>query len=55
VKSYYEVLSDVVSVLHLQGGYIRGWGDKDLRMLDHFQMGPGLVRGFGPSGIGRET
>jgi outer membrane protein insertion porin family len=52
VKSYYEVLSDVVSVLHLQGGYIRGWGDKDLRMLDHFQLGPNLVRGFGPSGIG---
>ncbi len=51
-RNYYEVVSDVVSVLHLQGGNIAGWGGKDLRMLDHFQMGPNLVRGFSPSGIG---
>jgi outer membrane protein insertion porin family len=51
-RSYYEMFSDVVAVLHLQGGHIAGWGDKDLRMLDHFQMGPNLVRGFAPSGIG---
>src|SRR5499433_1377782 len=56
-RTYYEVLQDVVGVLHLQGGYITGWGKKDvdggnLRMLDHFQMGPQLVRGFAPSGIG---
>ena len=51
-RSYYELFSDVVSVLHLQGGHITGWGGKDLRMLDHFQMGPNLVRGFAPSGIG---
>ena len=25
---------------------------EDLRMLDHFQMGPNLVRGFAPAGIG---
>jgi outer membrane protein insertion porin family len=36
----------------LQGGHIAGWGGKDLRMLDHFQMGPNLVRGFAPAGIG---
>ena len=51
-RSYYEMFSDVVAVLHLQGGHVAGWGDKDLRMLDHFQMGPNLVRGFAPSGIG---
>ncbi len=51
-RNYYEVFPDVVSVLHLQGGQISGWGSKDLRMLDHFQMGPNLVRGFSPSGIG---
>jgi len=51
-RSYYEVLPDVVGVLHLQGGYLTGWGDKSLRMLDNFQMGPNLVRGFAPSGIG---
>ena len=26
--------------------------DGGLRMLDHFQMGPNLVRGFAPAGIG---
>jgi outer membrane protein insertion porin family len=51
-RNYYEVMSDVVSVLHLQAGQITGWGGSDLRMLDHFQMGPNLVRGFAPSGIG---
>ena len=51
-RSYYEMFSDVVAVLHLQGGHIAGWGGKDVRMLDHFQMGPNLVRGFAPSGIG---
>jgi outer membrane protein insertion porin family len=59
VKSYYEVLPDVVGLLSLQGGIINGFGGRalrdegtDLRMLDHFQMGPQLVRGFAPSGIG---
>jgi outer membrane protein insertion porin family len=51
-RTYYEVLPDVVSVLKLQGGNIASWGGKDLRMLDHFQMGPNLVRGFAPAGIG---
>jgi len=45
-------VSDIISVLHLQGGYVTGWGDKPLRMLDHFQMGPNLVRGFQTAGIG---
>jgi outer membrane protein insertion porin family len=56
VRTYYEVLQDVIGLLHLQGGYITGWGAKNegsnLRMLDHFQLGPTLVRGFAPSGIG---
>jgi outer membrane protein insertion porin family len=51
-RTYYEVLPDVVGVLHLQGGQLQGWGSKGLRMLDNFQMGPNLVRGFEPSGIG---
>jgi outer membrane protein insertion porin family len=52
MRTYYEMLSDVVAVLHLQGGHIGSWGGKDLRFLDHFQMGPNLVRGFAPAGIG---
>jgi outer membrane protein insertion porin family len=51
-RNYYEIVSDIVGVLKLQGGNIAGWGSKDLRMLDHFQMGPNLVRGFAPAGIG---
>jgi len=51
-RTYYEVFPDVVGVLHVQGGYLTGWGDKSLRMLDNFQMGPNLVRGFAPAGIG---
>jgi len=49
--SYHEVLPDVVGFVHLQAGQISGWGG-GLRMLDHFQMGPNLVRGFAPAGIG---
>jgi outer membrane protein insertion porin family len=52
VRNYYELLPDVVGVLHLQGGLMSAWGGQQLRSLDHFQMGPSLVRGFAPSGIG---
>jgi len=52
VRTYYEVFPDVIGVLHLQGGQLQGWGGKSLRMLDNFQMGPNLVRGFAPAGIG---
>ena len=51
-RTYYEVFPDVVGVFKLQGGNVAGWGGKDLRMLDHFQMGPNLVRGFAPAGLG---
>src|SRR4051794_11555881 len=51
-RTYYEVLPDIVSVLKLQGGSVQPWGGSTLRMLDHFQMGPNLVRGFSPAGIG---
>jgi outer membrane protein insertion porin family len=50
--TYREVVSDVVGVFRVQGGHITGWGDRNLRMLDHFQMGANLVRGFAPAGIG---
>jgi outer membrane protein insertion porin family len=51
-RSYYEAFADIVGVLRLQAGNITGWGNRDLRMLDHFQLGPTLVRGFAPSGLG---
>jgi outer membrane protein insertion porin family len=51
-RTYYELMPDIVGVLHLQGGHLSGWGSNSLRMLDQFQMGPNLVRGFAPAGIG---
>ena len=51
-RNYYELFADVVAVARLQAGHMTGWGGKDLRMLDHFQKGPDLVRGFAPGGFG---
>ncbi|MBV9348867.1 MAG: outer membrane protein assembly factor BamA [Pseudolabrys sp.] len=52
MRNYYEVLPDVIGLLKLQAGHVAGWGSGGLRSLDHFQMGPNLVRGFAPSGFG---
>ncbi len=62
VRRYFEVINDVVGVVHLQAGNINGWdngsvdfgqlGTNGVRMLDNFQMGPNLVHGFAPAGIG---
>ncbi|MFK4382658.1 MULTISPECIES: outer membrane protein assembly factor BamA [unclassified Bradyrhizobium] len=50
-KYYTPLVSDIVGLVRLQGGMLNKIGT-DLRMLDHFQMGPNLVRGFSPNGIG---
>jgi outer membrane protein insertion porin family len=62
LRRYFEVIYDIVGVLHLQAGAIEGWGNgsvdggqigtSGVRMLDNFQMGPNLVHGFAPAGIG---
>jgi outer membrane protein insertion porin family len=52
VKYYTPLVADVVGLIHLQGGMLNQLGSDQLRMLDHFQMGPNLVRGFAPNGIG---
>jgi outer membrane protein insertion porin family len=52
VRYYTEVLPDVVGLLRLQGGHVTAWGGDTLSILDHFQMGPNLVRGFASAGIG---
>jgi outer membrane protein insertion porin family len=51
-RTYYEVVSDLVGVVHLQGGNMIGLSGPTVRMLDDFKMGPNLVRGFQPAGIG---
>src|SRR5262249_44211784 len=51
-KYYTPLVSDIVGLVHLQGGILNQIGNNELRMLDQFQMGPNLVRGFAPNGIG---
>jgi outer membrane protein insertion porin family len=51
-KLYNEILPDLIGLLRFQGGIASGWGGQGLRMLDHFQSGPNMVRGFAPSGFG---
>ena len=63
VRAYYEIVSDLVSLLHLQAGdmfSLKSCPTQDtcvsnsnyVRLLDDFKMGPNLVRGFQPAGIG---
>jgi outer membrane protein insertion porin family len=51
-RAYYDVWSDVVALFRVQGGHVASWGGQQLRMLDHFFLGPSLVRGFAQAGIG---
>ena len=62
MKTYYEVVTDLIGSLHLQAGDMLGFNkcpanecassDGYVRMLDDFKMGPNLVRGFEPAGLG---
>ena len=62
-RYYKELYEDIVGVVKLQGGHIESIGRNrssaglatvggDLRLIDHYFLGPTLVRGFAPSGIG---
>ena len=53
LRYYRPIFEDFIGIVHLQGGNVTGFGsEKQLRISDEFQMGPTLVRGFAPSGIG---
>ncbi len=49
---YHPITEDFVGMLHLQGGQINAFGSKPLDLINNFMMGPTLVRGFAPAGIG---
>jgi outer membrane protein insertion porin family len=51
-KYYTPLVADIVGLIHVQGGILTPVGNNGIRMLDQFQMGPNLVRGFAPNGIG---
>lgn len=50
-RYYREIFEDVVGFARIQGGHVQSTSD-ELRMIDHYFLGPTLVRGFAPSGIG---
>ena len=49
---YHPITEDFIGILHLQGGQINGYGSQPLDIINNFNMGPSLVRGFAPGGIG---
>jgi outer membrane protein insertion porin family len=53
-RYYHEIFDDVVGIARVQGGHVAslGGGSDGLRIVDHFFLGPSLVRGFASSGIG---
>jgi len=53
VRMYREITDDFVGVVKGLGGYVYG---NNLRVIDNFNLGPALVRGFAPGGLGpRDT
>ena len=53
VRMYREITDDFVGVVKGMAGYVYG---NNLRVIDNFNLGPALVRGFAPGGIGpRDT
>jgi outer membrane protein insertion porin family len=51
-RYYYPITDDFTAFVRAQGGQINAFGGQDLRIIDNFNVGPTLVRGFAPGGIG---
>lgn len=52
LRYYRPVYDEIIGILHVQGGNISSLDGGPLRITDMFQLGPSLVRGFAPSGLG---
>jgi outer membrane protein insertion porin family len=52
LRYYHEIYDQIVGLVHLQGGDLQSFGGSRLRIVDNFNLGPSLVRGFAPFGIG---
>jgi outer membrane protein insertion porin family len=53
LRFYHTVYNDdIVGILRFQGGDLASIGNNQLRIVDNFNLGPSLVRGFAPNGIG---
>lgn len=51
-RYFRPIYDQIIGLVHLQAGDIRSIGGGDLRIVDNFNLGPTLVRGFAPQGIG---
>ena len=54
VRYFHELpyFNDIVGIARLQGGDLSGIAGYQPRVFDNFNLGPSLVRGFAPGGIG---
>jgi outer membrane protein insertion porin family len=52
IRYYHEIWDPFVGLIHLQGGDLAAFSGYQLRIVDNFNMGPSLVRGFAPFGLG---
>jgi outer membrane protein insertion porin family len=51
-QSIWPVNDQLVGLIHLQGGILNPWGGQPDEVINNFNLGPSLVRGFAPGGIG---
>jgi outer membrane protein insertion porin family len=51
-RYYHEIIDDVIGIARVQGGVMQPIAGYQLRVTDNFNLGPNLVRGFAPGGIG---
>jgi outer membrane protein insertion porin family len=51
-RYYFPITDDFTAFVRGQAGQINAFGGQDLRIIDNFNVGPSLVRGFAPGGIG---
>ncbi len=51
-RYYYPLSDDFTAFARGQAGQINAWGGAPLRIIDNFNLGPTLVRGFAPGGFG---
>jgi outer membrane protein insertion porin family len=52
IRLYHEIFDQVVGLVRFQAGDLEPIGGRPLRIVDNFNLGPSLVRGFAPFGIG---
>ena len=52
IRYYRPIYDQIIGLVHLQAGDLRSFGGGQLRIVDNFNLGPTLIRGFAPDGIG---